>query len=473
MKSSEIRSTYLKFFADRGHVVHPSDSLAPENDPTLLFTGAGMNQFKDMFMGIGNLPFSRATTTQKCLRLPDLDEVGRTPSHHTFFEMLGNFSFGDYFKEEAIAWADELMREGFGLDRSRLVVTVYQDDDEAFDLWRKIGYAKDRIFRYGEKDNFWPAEAPSKGPNGPCGPCSEIYYDFGEGVGEGDEPETNGKRFVEVWNLVFTQFERQDQGKLVPLPQRNIDTGLGLERLVRVLQGGETNFDTDLFQPILQQLGELTGRDYEETGPWQRPMRRVADHIRAAGFCIADGVVPSNERQGYVVRKILRRALADGLDLLGLEGPFLERMVPTVVGVAGMVETFEEVGRNQDKVAQLIGEEEKKFLETYERGRQRLDQELEEMQARGEKRLSGKVAFFLWDTAGFPLDLTRRVLEQRGLELDEAGFEEAMEEQRQKSRAGSNIRGEIFSRDRRLRCCLRNRRFMRRAAGKSVIEVSF
>ena len=445
MKSEDIRRTFLRFFEDRGHTIHPSDSLVPANDPSLLFTGAGMNQFKDEFLGRGRLPFTRAVTTQKCMRLPDLDEVGRTPSHHTFFEMLGNFSFGDYFKEEAIAWADELLREGFGLERSQLAVTVYSDDDEAADLWHKIGYSRNRIHRCGEKDNFWPSSAPSKGPNGPCGPCSEIYFDYGEGRGEGENPSLNSTRFVEVWNLVFTQFERRDGGELAPLPQRNIDTGMGFERLTRVVQGVRTNFDTDLFAPILAQLGELASRPYGESLEIDRPMRRIADHIRAAVFCISEGVLPSNEKQGYVVRKILRRALADGLDLLGLNQPFLARLVPAVVGVPGMAEAFPELSRNADRVQQLVEQEEQKFLETYERGRQKLAQEVEKLAGTGQTTLPGKVAFFLWDTAGFPLDLTRRVLDQRGMDLDEEGYEQAMEEQRNKSRAGSNIQGEIFA----------------------------
>src|SRR5262245_21685010 len=266
MTSAQIRSTYLDFFRARGHTVHPSASLVPDDDPTLLFTGAGMNQFKDMFLGRGTLPFKRATTTQKCLRLPDLDNVGRTPSHHTFFEMLGNFSFGDYFKAEAIEWADELLRTGYRVERKRLGITVYQDDDEAASLWKKIGYPADRIWRFGEKDNFWPSEAPSKGPNGPCGPCSEIYFDWspqpGCKQGSSCDPSCSCGRYLEVWNLVFTQFDRRDGGVLQPLPQRNIDTGMGFERIVRVLQGKSTNFETDLFAPILAKLSELSGRPY-------------------------------------------------------------------------------------------------------------------------------------------------------------------------------------------------------------------
>ena len=447
--SAQIRATYLDFFKKRGHTVCPSASLVPDDDPTLLFTGAGMNQFKDMFLGRGTHPFQRASTTQKCLRLPDLDNVGRTPSHHTFFEMLGNFSFGDYFKSEAIAWADELLRTGYGLDRKRLGITVYQDDDEAAECWKKLGYAADRLWRFGEKDNYWPSEAPSKGPNGPCGPCSEIYFDWGAkpGCPKGGEcdPSCGCGRWLEIWNLVFTQFDRRDGGELKPLPQRNIDTGMGLERIVRVMQGKPTNFDTDLFAPILAKISALSGRKYGEDARFDRPMRRIADHIRASVFTIADGVVPSNERQGYVVRKILQRALADKLDALGMNGPFLAELAPTVIAVPGMAEVFPEIRRLESKIVQVVGEEEKRFLETYTKGRARLDEELAKAAKAGAKTLDGRVVFYLWDTAGFPSDLTRRIVEERGLPFDEAGFEEAMEEQRARSRAGSTMQGDIFA----------------------------
>jgi alanyl-tRNA synthetase len=449
MNSAEIRSTYLDFFRKRGHTVHPSASLVPDDDPTLLFTGAGMNQFKDMFLGRGTLGFKRATTTQKCLRLPDLDNVGRTPSHHTFFEMLGNFSFGDYFKAEAIEWADELLRTGYGLDKKRLGITVYRDDDEAAAAWKRIGYAADRIWRFGEKDNYWPSEAPSKGPNGPCGPCSEIYFDWGPRPdcpkGSACDPSCGCGRWLEIWNLVFTQFDRRDGGELKPLPQRNIDTGMGLERLVRVLQGKSTNFETDLFLPILARLAQLCGKGYGEEPRRDRPMRRIADHIRACVFAIADGVVPSNERQGYVVRKILRRALADGLDALGIAGPFLAELAPAVIAVPGMAEVFPEIRRLEGKIIAVVAEEEKKFFETYSKGRAKLAEAIEKAKASGAKRFDGRVAFYLWDTAGFPADLTQRIVEEQGLAFDEPGFEVAMEEQRARSRAGSAMQGDIFA----------------------------
>ncbi len=447
MNSAAIRSTYLDFFRARGHTVMPSASLVPDDDPTLLFTGAGMNQFKDMFLGRGSLSCKRATTTQKCVRLPDLDNVGRTPSHHTFFEMLGNFSFGDYFKREAIEWADELLRVGYGIDRSRLGITVYREDDEAAAIWKKLGYQ--RIWRFGEKDNFWPSEAPSKGPNGPCGPCSEIYFDWGVRAdgspGTTDDPSSSGGRFLEIWNLVFTQYDRRDGGVLEALPQRNIDTGMGFERIVRVLQGKPTNFETDLFLPILERLGVLAKRPYGEQRSLDRPMRRIADHLRASVFAIADGVVPSNERQGYVVRKIMRRALADGLDALGIRGPFLAELAPAVIAVPGMAECFPEIKRHEAKIVQVIGEEERKFLETYSKGREKLAEEVTRLKQSGAVALPGRTAFFLWDTSGFPIDLTLRVLEDEGLSLDVAGFEAAMEEQRARSRAGSTMKGDIFA----------------------------
>jgi len=447
MDSASIRSTFLEFFRARGHTVWPSASLVPDDDPTLLFTGAGMNQFKDMFLGRGTHPFRRATTTQKCVRLPDLDNVGRTPSHHTFFEMLGNFSFGDYFKAEAIEWADQLLRDGYGLKREQLAITVYRDDDEAETQWKKLGYR--RIWRFGEKDNFWPSEAPSKGPNGPCGPCSEIYFDWGPQpgctAGSACDPACDCRRYLEVWNLVFTQFDRRDGGELKPLPQRNIDTGMGLERIVRVLQGGKNNYETDLFAPILARLARIAGHAYGESPAIDRPMKRIADHVRTTVFAIADGVVPSNERQGYVVRKIMRRALADGLDALAIKGPFLAEIAPALLEVKGLAQVFPEIERHAQKVVQVIHEEERKFLETYAKGRERLSAEVARLKSAGGKVLPGAVAFFLWDTAGFPVDLTQRILEDDGLGLDEAGFETAMEEQRQRSRAGSTMKGDVFA----------------------------
>ena len=323
LSGAEVRESYLSWFEERGHTRYPSDSLVPANDPTLLFTGAGMNQFKDMFLGKGNLPFRRATTAQKCLRVPDLENVGRTAGHHTFFEMLGNFSFGDYFKEDCIPWVFSWFVEGLGIPADRLVVTIFTEDEEAHGIWRdRVGLAEERIFRFGEKENFWPASAPSKGPNGPCGPCSEIYFDWSpeqplpakEGLESLPEP-----RFVEIGNCVFTQYDRRDGGVLEPLPQKNIDVGLGLERITAVLQGRRSNFETDLFTSYMEFVATLVrekaGRKDFAYGQEARDdirLRRIADHVRAVSFCIADGVLPSNEGRGYVLRKILRRACRDG-----------------------------------------------------------------------------------------------------------------------------------------------------------------
>ena len=295
MRADELRRRYLEFFQARDHKLFASDSLIPEGDASVLFTGAGMNQFKDAFLGKGPKDLTRATSSQKCLRMPDLDNVGRTPSHHTFFEMLGNFSFGDYFKKDAIAWGWEFLTSELGLPAERLAITVYLDDDEAAEIWQnEIGVPKERIWRYGEEDNFWPAEAPSKGPNGPCGPCSEIYFDFGPKMqslpDDKCEPGTDGKRYVEIWNLVFTQFDRVGENDLKPLPRKNIDTGMGLERTVRVLQEKPTNFETDLFVPILDAIGELCGKKYGKDDAVDRRMRRIADHVRAVSpSALADG----------------------------------------------------------------------------------------------------------------------------------------------------------------------------------------
>ncbi|MEK7866114.1 MAG: alanine--tRNA ligase-related protein, partial [Planctomycetota bacterium] len=294
MKTDEIRERYLKFFERKGHTVWPSDSLVPENDPTLLFTGAGMNQFKDDFLGKGKHPFKRATTSQKCVRTGDVEKVGKTNAHQTFFEMLGNFSFGDYFKKEAIAWAWEFLTQEMKIDGAKLAITVYQDDDEAYAAWRDdVKVPEARIWRYGESDNFWPASAPSEGPNGPCGPCSEIYFDRDGGCGQKDcQPSCPCGRYTEVWNLVFTQFDRQDGGVLEPLPQKNIDTGMGLERIAAVMQGVVSNFDTDTFKKIITATSDLLGVQYEPKQEAGARMRRIADHIRAATFMICDGVLP-------------------------------------------------------------------------------------------------------------------------------------------------------------------------------------
>jgi len=451
MTPDQLRAAYLTHFEQRGHTRYPSDSLVPENDPTLLFTGAGMNQFKAMFLGKGNLPFTRVTTSQKCLRMPDLENVGRTASHHTFFEMLGNFSFGDYFKEEAIVWAWELLM-ALGLPPARLSVTVFQDDDEAARLWHeKVGVAKDHIFRCGEDDNFWPASAPSKGPNGICGPCSEIYFDCHpeRGAFPAGGPSTDGKRFVEIWNLVFTQFERQDGGKLVPLPKANIDTGMGFERVVRVvesLQAGRmlaSNFETSLFAPLMDSIHAHVGRRTDFGTPEGTRTRRIADHVRAATFCIADGVRPSNEKQGYVVRKVLRRAMLDRHVLGGdLRSSWLATLSGSVVDALGGA--WPELREARAVIEQTIAAEEEKFAGAFLSGSQRLAVMADETRKQGSATLSGPAAFLLYDTFGLPLDLQRMLLEEQGLGVDEDGFRAAMTEQRRRSREGSRISDRIF-----------------------------
>jgi alanyl-tRNA synthetase len=425
-----------------------SDSLVPANDPTLLFTGAGMNQFKDMFLGKGTLPWKRITTAQKCLRVPDLDNVGFTARHHTFFEMLGNFSFGDYFKRECIAWEWEFFRDVCGIPAERMVVTVYDDDDEAFEIWTKhVGLAPDKVFRFGEKENFWPAEAPSKGPNGPCGPCSEIYFDARPGE---PYPERRGleslpsDRFTEIGNCVFTQFDRRADGTLQPLPQKNIDVGLGLERIAAVLQGAKNNFETELFRPYLDHLGKLTGGAYGTDPARDVRMRRIADHIRAITFCIADGALPANEGRGYVVRKILRRAARDGYEL-GLRRPFLCEMVDLVGRIMG--DQYPEVRENAGQCRAVIRAEEENFLSVYRQGMARLEEFLASCQRPTGAAVpgSGPFAFLLHDTYGFPIDITQKVMEERGLRLDEEGFEAAMAAQRQRARASMATADAVFT----------------------------
>ncbi len=449
LTAAEIRSRYLKFFEQNGHKVMASDSLVPANDPTLLFTGAGMNQFKDMFLGKGTLPYKRITTAQKCLRVPDLDNVGFTARHHTFFEMLGNFSFGDYFKKECIAWEWAFFKDVCGIPENQMVVTIYRDDDEAFEIWTKhVGLSADKVFRFGEKENFWPAEAPSKGPNGPCGPCSEIYFDNQPGVPYPDKQGLESlpdNRFTEVGNCVFTQFDRQPDGSLKPLPQKNIDVGLGLERIAAVLQGAKNNFETELFLPYLDHLGKVTGSAYGSETKRDVRMRRVADHLRAITFCIADGALPSNEGRGYVVRKILRRAARDGYEL-GLQRAFLFEMVDLVGQVMG--DQYPEVRESAGQCRAVIKAEEENFLIVYRQGMARLEEFLATapMPSAGAFTAgSGEFAFTLHDTYGFPVDITLKVMEERSHRLDEAAFEKAMDAQRQRARASMATADAVFT----------------------------
>lgn len=434
MTGNELRDRFLSFFVQKGHQRIPSSSLVPANDPTLLFTNAGMVQFKDVFLGLETRPYRRATTVQKCVRAGgkhnDLDVVGRTARHHTFFEMLGNFSFGDYFKPEAIAYAWEFLTEELKLPRQRLWVTIYEDDEEAFGLWQQIaGLAPERIIRLGEKDNFW-----SMGETGPCGPCSEIIYDRGEayqcaadncGIGSCD-----CDRWLEIWNLVFMQYMRDESGRLSPLPRPSIDTGMGLERMASVLQNVDSNFDTDLIRPIIEGVEEITGKTYDR-GENGFPFRVIADHVRASTFLIADGVLPSNEGRGYVLRRIMRRAMRFGR-LLGMDQPFLFRLVPIVVGIMG--QAYPEVGEQKDSIRDVMRFEEERFHETLDEGMRVATSMINRAKAEGQKRLNGQDAFLLYDTYGFPIDLTEELALESGLELDRSGFDEAMKRQRERSR---------------------------------------
>ncbi len=445
MKTNEIRSKYLRFFEEKGHSLFPSDSLVPEDDPTLLFTGAGMNQFKDMFMGKGTLGVKSATTCQKCIRTGDIENVGKTPMHHTFFEMLGNFSFGDYFKLEAIEMAWEFMLNEMKIPEERLSVSVYVDDEESYDIWlKKIGVPKDKIYRFGEKENYWPASAPSEGPNGPCGPCSEIFYDRGNDVGcKRNEcaPDCDCERFVEVWNLVFTQFDRRDGGVLNPLPNKNVDTGMGLERMASVIQGVSTNFEIDIFKPIIQNISDIVEVKYDGQTENGKLMNRIADHIRAIVFCISDGVLPGNEGRGYVERRLLRRAVRDGLKL-GKEECFLYKLVPIIADV--MYEQYPEIKQRRENIARIIKNEEERFHETLFMGSKRLDELIDELRKSGQKRLSGQDAFQLYDTFGFPFEITESTVTENNLTVDKEGFEREMEKQREQARSSTQMKGNIF-----------------------------
>lgn len=432
----------------------PSDSLVPTLDPTLLFTGAGMNQFKDMLLCKGELEFTRATSCQKCLRTADIDNVGKTSSHHTFFEMLGNFSFGDYFKKEAIQWAWEFLVEDLRLAPERMSVSIYKDDEETFGVWNKtIGLPPDKILRFTEKENFWPSNAPSLGPNGPCGPCSEIFYDQGEKVGCGRsdcQPNCpHCERFVEVWNLVFVQFNRVGEMKLEPLEHKSIDTGMGLERIARIMQGVHNNFEIDVFIPIIKNIEEILGKRYipyqeggRATPDEGRLFRRIADHMRAVIFCISDGVLPSNEGRGYVERRLLRRAVRDAMTLSGLEEAALYKLVPTITEV--MQTPYPEVRQRRDNIARIIKNEEEKFLSTYHQGIQRLEEVVAGLKKTGVNILSGEEAFRLYDTYGFPLESTVDYCESVGLKVDTHGYEKYMKDRMSLSRSTSGLVPAVF-----------------------------
>ncbi|MBX6427250.1 MAG: alanine--tRNA ligase [Variibacter sp.] len=427
---NEIRSQFLNFFARNGHEIVPSSPLVPRNDPTLLFTNAGMVQFKNVFTGLEKRPYSRAATAQKCVRAGgkhnDLDNVGYTTRHHTFFEMLGNFSFGDYFKDRAIELAWTLVTKEFGISPARLMVTVFAEDEEAFDLWRRIaGLPESKIVRIPTSDNFW-----QMGDSGPCGPCSEIFFDHGEGVpgGPPGSADADGDRFIEIWNLVFMQFEQLANGERINLPRPSIDTGMGLERIAAVLQGTHDNFAIDLFRAIIGAVAELTGVDPH--GPQKASHRVIADHLRASAFLVADGVLPSNEGRGYVLRRIMRRAMRHA-QLLGAREPLMWKLVPTLVREMG--QAYPELVRAEALITETLRLEETRFRRTLERGLAILDQETRNL-GPGD-RLKGEVAFTLYDTFGFPLDLTQDALRPRGIAVDVEGFNAAMERQREAARA--------------------------------------
>ncbi len=440
MTGSEIRKRFLEYFESKGHTAVRSSSLIPKNDPTLLFTNAGMVQFKDVFLGLERRDYKRAASSQKCVRAGgkhnDLENVGYTSRHHTFFEMLGNFSFGDYFKKEAIEFAWELITDVFELPKEKLWVTVYKEDDEAAELWRNVvGLPSDRIVRMGEKDNFW-----AMGDTGPCGPCSEIIIDQGEDFGCGKSDCALGcecDRFLELWNLVFMQYDRDKAGTLNPLPNPSIDTGMGLERITAVLQGVKSNYETDLLRGIISNVEEIAGRRYGDDAQSDVSMRVIADHARAVTFLISDGVFPSNEGRGYVLRRILRRAVRHA-KMLGIEEPCLYKITGRVRDI--MRGAYPELDERIGFVAEVVKNEEERFFETIDRGLDLLNAEIAKLE--GGKVLSGDVAFKLYDTFGFPVDLTQDIARERGITLDNAGFEAEMEKQREKSRRAWKGSGE-------------------------------
>ncbi len=442
MKGSEIRSMFLEYFREKGHTIVQSSSLVPADDPSLLFTNAGMVQFKAVFLGSDKRPYSRATSSQKCVRAGgkhnDLENVGRTARHHTFFEMLGNFSFGDYFKEGAIEFAWELLVKRMGLDPGKLWPTVHHSDDEAFAIWRdKIGVAPERIIKLGDKDNFW-----SMGDTGPCGPCSEIIYDQGPSVGCGRPEckigECDCDRYLEIWNLVFMQYNRDASGTMTPLPNPSIDTGMGLERITAIMQGVQSNYDTDLFVPLITYIAKMAGVTYGANEEADVSIRVVADHARASVFLVGDGVLPSNEGRGYVLRRIMRRAARHG-KLLGLSKPFLHDVAMQVI--AQMEEVYPELRSRKGFIDKVIANEEDRFLKTLDRGLSLLDEVMASLKEKGQTVIPGDAVFMLYDTFGFPVDLTQDIAGKKGFSLDNAGFEEQMEIQREKARTSSSFSG--------------------------------
>ena len=439
MRAKEIRDTYLSFFAERGHKIVPSASLVPSvHDPSVLLTTAGMQPFKPYFLGREQPPAPRLADVQKCFRTTDIEEVGNTARHMTFFEMLGNWSFGDYFKAESIPWGWQLSTEGFGMDPERIWVTVFGGDEElglgpdeeAIEIWKATGVPEERIVRLGREDNFWQA-----GPTGPCGPCSELYLDRGVEFGaEGDRPGDDSDRFLEFWNHVFMSYDLAEDGTLTELPMRNIDTGMGLDRMAAVLQGVPSVFETDHVRPLIELAEELSGRRYDEGGAVTRAMRIVADHSRGAAFLIADGVVPSNEDRGYILRRIMRRAIQQG-NTLGLEAPWLGQFAERAIELMG--DAYPELVAERETIQRWVGDEEESFGRTLERGSELLERLVAEAERTETSWIDAAAAFKLHDTYGFPYDLTKELLAERGLSVDDQGFQELMEEQRTRARMGA------------------------------------
>ena len=429
MKTDELRESFLDFFASKGCVRRPSDVLVP-NDKTVLFTPAGMNQFKQEFMGLGDPSFKRATTCQKCLRTGDIENVGKTSFHETFFEMLGNFSFGDYFKREAIHWAWEFLRGVLNIPADRLSITVYLDDDEAFDIWHdEIKVPANRITRMGEDDNFWPAGAPTHGPNGVCGPCSEIFY------------HGAGPKEVEIWNLVFTQFNRIGPGQLEPLPNKNIDTGMGLERATACLQGVSTVFETDIFRPIVAAVADALGVRYDREHPDGVRIRRMADHSRALAFCIHENVQPGPKEQGYVIRRLLRRAVLDAYQM-GRRDPFLYRITPVVAEV--MSRPYPELSESVGRIQTTVKQEEEQFFHNLDEGRPRLDEVIRKTKAAGSDVIDGELAWNLYSTYGIPVEVIDSVATDHNLHVDMPGYSRARERFEIISR-GTDAAADVFA----------------------------
>lgn len=448
MKAQEIRETFLDFFAKKDHKIVKSSSLLPKDDPTLLFTNAGMNQFKNIFLGFEKRSYGRAVSVQKCMRVSgkhnDLEEVGRTNKHHTFFEMLGNFSFGDYFKKNAIDYAWELVTEVFKLDQKQLYVTVYEEDDEAFKIWNEdLGISSARIFRFGKEDNYW-----AMGDTGPCGPCSEIHYDLGSNIDKGDPKsliEKGSDRFLELWNLVFMQFHQDGSGGLQPLPSPSIDTGMGLERLAAVLQKKKNNYETDLFFPLIEAVSDISGRECPSSVDSDVSFRIIADHIRAVSFLISDGILPSNEGRGYVLRRLIRRAFRHG-NALGIQEPFLYKLVGIVSDI--MKDAYPEIISSVQFISKVCLSEEKRFFLTLSSGLRMFNQFAAETKKGGKRTIHGSKLFKLYDTYGFPLDLSKELAEEGNMDVDESGFFKEMEKQRQRARF--SWKGEALQREKKI-----------------------